>query len=207
MSERMKTFLFALSLSVVCSVLLGLVSQTCRPLADRNRRNERKVKTLNVLGIIVPEGATADAVETLYASKITQATDAEGRVIAHIFKNPDTGVVEGLAFPVRGKGLWGPIGGMVALESDLKTILGVRFFDHQETPGLGAEIETDWFQNQFVGKQAVDERGQVLVEVVSPGSAEGPYQVDGISGATITGDGVTELMQRGIKEFLKDYDM
>ena len=124
-------------------------------------------------------------------------------VIAAVSVDPETGRELATVFPVRGKGLWGPIGGMVAIDSDWKTIRGVRFFDHVETPGLGAEIGTDWFQDQFVGKRAVDDEGVVRIRVVEPGAAEGLYEVDGISGATITGDGVTELLQREITTMLK----
>jgi len=98
--------------------------------------------------------------------------------------------------PVRGKGLWGPIWGYVALEEDLNTISGA-VFDHQgETPGLGAEINTDWFQEPFVGKTIFNEAGEfVSIEVVKGGADPASmHQVDGISGGTITSKALEEML-------------
>lgn len=104
---------------------------------------------------------------------------------------------------VRGKGLWDAIWGNIALESDLKTIAGVDF-DHQaETPGLGAEIKDNaaW-KRQFTGKSIYNAEGDfVAVEVVKGGAKVPTYQVDGISGATITADGVEEMLKRGLNYY------
>ena len=99
--------------------------------------------------------------------------------------------------PVRGKGLWGPIWGYVALDDDLNTIYGA-IFDHQgETPGLGAEINTDWFEEPFVGKTLFNEAGEfVSIEVVKGGAdPSNPHQVDAISGGTITSKGLEAMLQ------------
>ena len=99
--------------------------------------------------------------------------------------------------PVRGKGLWGPIWGYVSFASDMNTITGA-IFDHQgETPGLGAEINTDWFQEPFEGKTIFNEEGEfVSIEVVKGGVPEGSkHQVDGISGGTITSDGLEDMLE------------
>jgi Na+-transporting NADH:ubiquinone oxidoreductase subunit C len=101
-----------------------------------------------------------------------------------------------LVIPVRGKGLWGPIWGYVALGSDLNTISGA-VFDHQgETPGLGAEINTDWFQEPFIGKTIFNEAGEfVSIEVVKGGAdPSNPHGVDGISGGTITSKGLEAML-------------
>jgi len=101
---------------------------------------------------------------------------------------------------IVGNGLWDEIWGNVALESNVNTIAGVAF-DHQaETPGLGAEIKdnTSW-KNQFTGKNLYASNGDFKsIDVVKGGSKGGPHEVDGISGATITADGVAEMLDRGI---------
>lgn len=102
----------------------------------------------------------------------------------------------------RGKGLWDAIWASVALEDDLNTIAGVAF-DHQaETPGLGAEIKDNpTFYNQFVGKK-IFEDGQFRGIYVRKGGAKDPvYEVDGISGATITADGVTAMLKNDIQNY------
>jgi Na+-transporting NADH:ubiquinone oxidoreductase subunit C len=105
-------------------------------------------------------------------------------------------------FPVRGRGLWGPIWGNIALKEDMVTIAGVKF-DHQaETPGLGAEINTSRFEKQFVNKRIFNDQGNfVSVELVKGGS-EGVHEVDAVSGGTITSDGVTEMLESGLRNYL-----
>lgn len=109
---------------------------------------------------------------------------------------------------VRGNGLWDEIWGNIALEKDLNTIAGVSF-DHQaETPGLGAEIKDNAaFQEQFIGKKLYDSNGVYKSVFVRKGGAKDPvHEVDGISGATITADGVTEMMGRGMKYYEKFFN-
>lgn len=104
---------------------------------------------------------------------------------------------------VRGKGLWDAIWGNIAFEEDLKTVAGVDFDHKGETPGLGAEIKdnTSW-KKQFIGKTIYDAAGDYTgLDVIKGGAKDQSYQVDGISGATITGDGVAEMLKRGIKYY------
>lgn len=106
-------------------------------------------------------------------------------------------------FSVRGKGLWDEIWGNIALESDLNTIAGVAFDHKGETPGLGAEIKdnTGW-KNQFIGKQLFDKFGRFIsVDVIKGGAKDPLHEVDGISGATITADGVEEMLERGLQYY------
>lgn len=104
---------------------------------------------------------------------------------------------------VRGNGLWDEIWGVVALQDDLKTIAGVAFDHAGETPGLGAEIKDNpTFPAQFRGKKIYDEQGEYTSVVVRKGGARDKnHEVDGISGATVTADGVTEMLKRGIRYY------
>jgi len=107
--------------------------------------------------------------------------------------------------PVYGKGLWGPIWGYVSLNNDLSTIYGANFAHKGETPGLGAEIDKKEFQSQFIGKQIFNESGLfVSVSVLKGGTAnpESKYEVDGISGGTITSKGVDQML----KDCLSSYE-
>ncbi|MDX1315152.1 MAG: FMN-binding protein, partial [Eudoraea sp.] len=98
-------------------------------------------------------------------------------------------------FPVSGKGLWSTLYGYFALEPDAKTVRGITFYQHGETPGLGAEIEKDWFQSKFAGKKLFESGQPTEFRVTKPGSASGDYAVDGISGATLTAKGVESLLR------------
>ena len=101
---------------------------------------------------------------------------------------------------VFGKGLWDKIWGNIAIEDDLRTISGVDFDHAAETPGLGAEIkDNEAWKRQFVGKKFVDKDGNITgVGVIKGGAKEPEWQVDGISGATITANGVDEMLKRGL---------
>tara|TARA_B100000900_G_C20597608_1_gene724061 strand:+ start:1748 stop:2395 length:648 start_codon:yes stop_codon:yes gene_type:complete len=96
--------------------------------------------------------------------------------------------------PMRGKGLWGPVWGYLALESDGNTVVGATFDHKSETPGLGAEITMPMFTEQFPGKK-ISEAGMFKsISVVKAGTSAGDYAVDGISGGTITSNGVNDML-------------
>ncbi|GAB4126967.1 MAG: Na(+)-translocating NADH-quinone reductase subunit C [Thermogutta sp.] len=143
------------------------------------------------------------------------ARDAEGvatlpadRDIAGIRRRPNRQVVYFLRedgrlrrviLPVYGKGLWSTMYGLIALGPDLNTVESFGFFAHAETPGLGGEVDNPRWKAQWIGKRVFDASGQPRLEVVkgrvAPDSPEAEYQVDGLSGATLTGRGVTNLLR------------
>jgi len=120
-----------------------------------------------------------------------------------------------LILPVSGYGLWSTLYGFVALESDLNTVAGLGFYSHAETPGLGGEVDNPRWKKMWVGKSIYDENGNVAAKVkkgtVDPKiEAEKLHQVDGLSGATLTSKGVSNLIKfwlgdNGFAPFLKNY--
>ena len=104
-----------------------------------------------------------------------------------------------IILPVYGYGLWSTMYGYVALEGDANTIVGLRFYQHGETPGLGAEIDNPRWQALWRGKKVYDDALDLRIEVIKgPATRSGDraaYEVDGISGATLTGQGVTNLLR------------
>ena len=104
---------------------------------------------------------------------------------------------------MRGKGLWGPIWGFIALKDDMNTISGAVFDHKAETPGLGAEISLDWFQEPFIGKTIFEGKNLVSINIVKGGAdADDMHSVDGISGGTITSDGVADMLAERFKQYL-----
>lgn len=106
--------------------------------------------------------------------------------------------VEALVIPVHGAGLWGQMYGYLALAADTRTIRGVSFYQHQETPGLGAQIENERYIAGWIGRQVADEAFQVRFEVTKDAVgdvASDPYRVDAITGATQTSNGLTALFR------------
>ena len=99
-----------------------------------------------------------------------------------------------LVLPVRGRGYQSEISAMLALEADLRTVAALVILSQAETPGLGARIEDPDWQSLWPGKQIADENGQLAINVVK-GAGSGPYEVDGISGATLTSNGVANMVR------------
>lgn len=104
----------------------------------------------------------------------------------------------GYVLPVYGKGLWGTLWGFLALNDDAQTIKGITFYEHKETPGLGAEVDNPIWKAKWPGKLGIDDSGEVKIGVkkgtVAPDSEAANYTVDGLSGATITTKGVDHLV-------------
>ena len=119
--------------------------------------------------------------------------------IISVYNRVNGGQVEALAIPMRGKGLWGPLSGYLALDARGATVIGATFSAPKETPGLGSEVTADKFVSQWTGKKLVDGGKSRSVKVVK-GSAENicpreiEFCVDGVSGATITSDGVSDMV-------------
>lgn len=125
----------------------------------------------------------------------------------------EEGELQTVILPIRGKGLWSTMYGYVALAPDLNTVSGVTFYRHGETPGLGGEIENPRWQASWRGKKIYDQRQQPALRVVKGAAAageEGVHQLDGISGATLTLEGVSKLLEfwfgrHGFQPFLERY--
>lgn len=132
---------------------------------------------------------------------------------ARIFLLERDGAVDAIVLPIEGMGIYSTMYGYLALDADARTIRGIAFYEHTETPGLGAEIEDPAWRARWRGRLAFDETWTPRIAVASgdAGSVEeDPYQVDGISGATITSDGVTNALRfwlgdAGFAPFLRRY--
>ena len=130
----------------------------------------------------------------------------------YLVKSGDT--IEQIILPVYGKGLWSTMLGYLSLEPDGNTIRGLRFYAHAETPGLGDQIDKEPWRALWVGKQVYAGGDQPQIRVVrgraDAASPDAQYQIDGLSGATLTGNGVTYLVQywtgsHGFGPYLKKY--
>jgi Na+-transporting NADH:ubiquinone oxidoreductase subunit C len=117
---------------------------------------------------------------------------------ALVFDVVQEGELKALILPIEGYGLWGTLYGYIALAPDARTIVGITFYSHKETPGLGGEVDNPRWKARWPGRLAFDDRGKPVIAVKKglAGSVEkDPYNVDGLSGATITSRGVTSLLR------------
>lgn len=213
-------------MTIIVAVLLSAISEVLKAPQEKNELLAQKTDILKSVGMDeVPD------IETFYAKNIDGIViNNKGEVIEgldplsinlkvenakkdaasrnyplFIFNNPAG--KKNYIVPVRGFGLWGAIWGYVALEDDLNTIKGVAFDHESETPGLGAEIKTDWFQKQFVGKKIFDNDDHFVGVIVKKGRIDDPtHEVKSISGATMTSNGVTKMLQDGLKAYLPYFE-
>ena len=115
-----------------------------------------------------------------------------------IYEVIENNEVQKYILPIYGYGLWSTLYGFIAINKDLKTIEGITFYEHGETPGLGGEVDNPRWKRLWKGKAAFDDQGRVIIElikgVVDPSSPEAYHQVDGLSGSTLTTRGVNNFV-------------
>lgn len=198
----------ALLVALVCSLFVSVTAVTLKPLQDANRLAERVARMLGMVEILsegVPDPRFVELATGAYASRdpgtgteLAADRDIAGlgsrEDVATVFELRDGGELRLVILPVRGTGYQSTLKGYLALGGDLSTVAALTFYEQGETPGLGARVEDPSWQALWPGKQVADSEGVIRVEVVK-GAGEGPHEVDGISGATRTSTGVSNLLR------------
>jgi len=202
--DNTRTLLFAGVLGLICALALAGVSQFTAPYRQANEKAEEVRNYLAALGVPGREGMSAQELLDVFEENVRIEQLGDKTVYQYVPDSGSQAEAVAVAVPFSGVGLWGPIRGVLALEQNFTTIRGIRFFDQQETPGLGGEIGAEWFQNQFVGKRIVSAEGDPGFKVNKPGSPEGVNSVDGITGATMTSSRVQSILDNTAKELWKE---
>ena len=222
------TFLFVGIMIVGIASILAYTSQTLKPMQDENVKNEKMQNILSTVGINV----SREKAEESYSKYITQelALKMDGTVNESLNPFSNLNLAKELKkdykdqhFPLyiadidseryyiielRGVGLWDAIWGYISLKSDFNTINGGSFDHKGETAGLGAEITKDWFKDSFIDEKVFNKQGQLVGITVLKGnndpnnSDKDDHEVDAISGSTITGDGVTDMIKERLNNYL-----
>lgn len=207
-STPQKSIGVAFIVALLCSIVVSIMAVALKPLQQENRLRESAssmVKMVEGLGYGLPQRRFVARTSGAYVSQGSSAQTVlnadqdkaglgEVEDVVTVFEVHAKGALKLVVLPIRGVGYKSMMKGYVALKSDLTTIAGLTFHQQDESPGMGARImEPDW-QARWANKKLLDENGVLRIEVVK-GEARYPYQVDGISGATRTGWGVTNLMQ------------
>ena len=174
---------------------------------------EERFRTIKAVAIELETGLPAPDIDTAtYDQRKAAADPARSRiappnasvikrlpnqaVVYHVLNGG--GEVAVLVLPVEGYGLWSTLYGFLALDADTRTIRGLTYYQHLETPGLGGEVDNPSWKALWPGRVAFDETGAPVISVIKgrAGSPQDdPYRVDGLSGATITSRGVTNMLQ------------
>lgn len=162
---------------------------------------EREVEELGI------DPATYDQREVINDPQLSETIPAEEdmadikRQVRYpmIYLQEEGGELSTIVLPVQGYGLWGIMYGYLALEGDGRTVKGISFYELKETPGLGAEVRNPRWARLWVGKQIYNEDGEVALRVVK-GQGSGDYEIDGLSGATLTSRGVENMIEYWLGE-------
>ena len=192
------TFCYAAVMVIIVAFLLAFISSALKPMQDANVARDTKNQILTSLNIT---GLSGEAIDNKYAEVITSELEEQG---GKVFVATVNGVTK-YVLPVKGRGLWGGLWGYISVNEDKQTVYGT-YFDHEsETAGLGARIKERWFQEQFNGKPIFNEDGDVVLTVVKKGNSKVETEIDGVTGATLTSNGVGAMVTEGLnayKEFL-----
>lgn len=226
------TIIFSIILVLVVGSLLAFFANATKEMRDNNDKVKTQMDILSAMGVDSDRSSATEifnqyikAQYVIEGENVTQDKEAYLINIKKELDNAKQGLVQKLPLfigekdgkkiyivPVRGNGLWDAIWGYIALNDDLKSINGV-FFDHKgETPGLGANITESFFKDDFKGEMLFDASGNYKSVEISKSNGDPnnedktDNQVDAISGATITGNGVGAMLKSGIKLYLPYFE-
>jgi Na+-transporting NADH:ubiquinone oxidoreductase subunit C len=220
-----RTLGVALVLCVVCSFVVSVAAVGLRPLQDANRNLDRQRNILLAAGLYNPERKVADLFKQFESrwidlddgrfvanpgrdaleaqESIPRSDDLAGiktrprYVEAYVVRDDET--LRSIILPIWGLGLYSTLHGYVALAGDGSTVQGLRFYEHGETPGLGGEVDNPRWLARWPGKHIYGDgdkpRLKLIKGGVDPNSKDAEYEVDALTGATLTSRGVTHMIQ------------
>lgn len=212
------TIVYAALMVIIVAFLLAFVSSVLKPTQDANVENDTKGQILTALNndIEVPGYNVSEAFKQVKDMLWVdgQLVPYDGNFLSsygtaikngelHVFVAEVNGETK-YVLPVTGRGLWGGLWGYIALNADKKTVFGTYFYHESETAGLGARISERWFQEQFNGKPvfAGDNHNEVTLSVVKAGASKSETEINGVTGATLTSNGVSNMVKDGLGAYL-----
>lgn len=209
------TIIYSSIMVLVVGAALAFVYQALKPMQDENVANDKRQQILSAIHVVAPEDRVGETYEKYITGEFLTDTDggrtegdafgvnmaaevkkADGERMLPVFVATTDDGKTVYVLPVYGAGLWGPIWGYVAVEDDGDTVYGAYFSHSGETPGLGAEISTEHFQQQFAGKELYKDGKFRSIDVMKAGQkpTDDADYVDAISGGTITSKGVQSML-------------
>jgi Na+-transporting NADH:ubiquinone oxidoreductase subunit C len=170
---------------------------------ETNQRVKLQRIILKVLDIPVADKASDKDLVKVFDTRV-KSIEVQGKDV-YVSYEEDGKTISGYAFPVGGPGFWGPIYGMVAVDPEASKILGIAFYKHSETPGLGARMTEDWFTKQFIELPLYPIEGDKKIFYLRPaGTKKASNELDAITGATGTSRGIEVFLNKELDHFLKE---
>jgi Na+-transporting NADH:ubiquinone oxidoreductase subunit C len=205
MRGSLYTLAYAAVLGAVCALLLTGAGQLTAPYREANAKAEQIRNILSVLD--VPFGRSTSSQDLLKLFEKNVRREERAGLAWYAYVEAGRGQqVRARAFPFAGSGVWGPVKGFLSLEPDMRTIHGITFYQQEETPGLGGEIASAWFREQFKGKFIEDDAGNPGIRILRGREASASNEVDGISGATMTCTRVEAILNGVIERIVEERD-
>lgn len=188
---KAKMIVFMLILGLVAAALLGGLGSYTKPLVEKNKELRTMQKVLESINV----DYSSDNLTKVFKEKIKVVNKGKYK-----FYKTKEGKV---AFKFEGEGIWAPIIGFAALDSNMETLEGISIMSQGETPGLGGRITEDWFLNQFKGLK----RNPKIVVLKASKTADDPNEVDGIAGATLSGKALQKILNKNIEVALQKMEV
>ena len=199
--KRLFSVAYMFGLTFFFTALVSGVYEVNEERIGINEQIKLQKVVLEVLGMEPEQGTPGKRVREIFGGRV-KVEENEGRILYRGFTE-DGKTLVGYAFPLYGAGFWGPIYGMMGVDPQLERVIGVSFYRHSETPGLGGRITEAWFKGQFAGKRLLP-RGKEgkYFSLVPPGTARAEGDLDAITGATGTSRAVDRLLDETLKDYL-----
>ncbi len=192
------TIIYSVIIVVIVAFLLAFVSQVLKPTQDANVALDTQKQILNALNLRDLDNEAA-------AAKYKEVVKSEGEKEGQKYYECEIDGQKKTVYTVKGMGLWGGINGFIAVDADNNTVYGVYFNHEGETAGLGAEIKDNvkW-QEKFQGKKIHKDGSEgIALGVKKDAPATDPNNVDAVTGATLTSNGVDLMLKEGLAKFMK----
>lgn len=191
------TIIYSAIIVVVVAFLLAFVSTSLKEKQEANVQLDQKKQILNSLNLCDLDDNAAEA-------KYKEVVKDDGEVDGNRILTCEVDGKKKYVIPLKGMGLWGPIYGYLAIDDDKNTVFGAYFNHDSETAGLGAEIKDsrEW-QEKFRGKKIFSQGSDDIALSVKKKIDDPATQVDAVTGATLTSDGVTNMFSEGLKPYVK----
>jgi Na+-transporting NADH:ubiquinone oxidoreductase subunit C len=184
--DRAQTVLFMVGLTAAVMTIVTAIQLVTAGRVDRNRTAFLKRAVLDAAGVKCPPDT--ESMFALFDRTVSAEPPGSQKPVFYRVRETPEGLVIAVVFKRVGVGLWGKITAVVGLDADLHSMTGIVFIDQNETPGLGARIVEPWFCDQFRGKQAP-------FRFTPEGKSAGSGEINAITGATITTQGVKTMLE------------
>ncbi len=203
MKKRLYSIVFMFVLTFVFAAVVSAVKAHNEERIQINQQVKLQRVILKVLGVPVDEKAPNRGVIQAFERRV-KAIEVKQQTL-YVGYGEGGKQITGYAFPVGGAGFWGPVYGMVSVDPEASRIMGIAFYRHSETPGLGARITEPWFTKQFAGLPLFPVEGDKKIFFLKPaGPGKGPNELDAITGATGTSRAVETFVNRDLDRFLRE---